>query len=192
MPKIWLISDWHFNHDREFVWKPRGFQSIQEMNEAIIQRHNSVVAPEDTVFVLGDCALGGGDETTLQANKELIEQLNGHLIIVRGNHDTDRRVDMYSSCKNVDVAGEYARMVKYKKYHFYISHFPTMTSNLEKETLHQCTLNIYGHTHQTTKFYEDRPYMYCVCADAHNCTPVLLDDIISDMKQKYNECLEEL
>lgn len=190
MSKFWLISDWHFNHDREFVWGPRGFKSVQEMNEAIIERHNSVVNPDDYVYVLGDCALGGSDPIVLEENKKLIERLNGHLIIIHGNHDTERRIAMYRSCQNV-VSTDWATMLKYKKYHFYLSHFPTMTANLSNETLTQCVLNLYGHTHQTSKFYEDRPYMYCVCADAHNCYPVSLDEIIEDMRQKYNECLEE-
>lgn len=50
------------------------------------------------------------------------------------------------------------------------------------------TLNLYGHTHQTTNFYEDRPYMYHVGVDSHNGYPVLLDDIIEQMKIKVEEC----
>ena len=30
---LFFTSDWHFNHDREFVWKQRGFSSVDEMNE---------------------------------------------------------------------------------------------------------------------------------------------------------------
>ena len=38
MEKIWITSDLHFGHDREFIWKARGFNSIEEMNETIIQK----------------------------------------------------------------------------------------------------------------------------------------------------------
>ena len=38
MSNIWLISDTHLNHDREFIWKARGFSSVEEMNNAIIER----------------------------------------------------------------------------------------------------------------------------------------------------------
>ena len=31
--KIFVTSDLHFGHDREFIWKARGFNSVQEMNE---------------------------------------------------------------------------------------------------------------------------------------------------------------
>lgn len=191
-PKIWLTSDWHFNHDREFVWGARGFHNVQEMNEAIVARHNSKVRPGDTVYVLGDCALGGGEPHILEANKKLIESLNGNIHIVRGNHDTDRRVTMYESCKNVVSPILYADMLHYKGYHFYLSHFPTMTGNLEKESLKQCTCNLFGHTHQITNFYMDMPFLYHVGCDSQNCYPVLLDDIIEEMKEKVKECLDQI
>jgi calcineurin-like phosphoesterase family protein len=189
---IWLTSDWHFNHDREFIWKARGFSSVQEMNEAIIQRHNALVRPDDDVYVLGDSSLGGGDAQVLATNKALIERLNGKLHIIRGNHDTDRRVAMYESCKNVVGPILYADMLHYKGYHFYLSHFPTLTGNLEKESLKQCTCNLFGHTHQTTNFHMDMPYLYHVGVDSHNCYPVSLDDIIQEMNNKVQECFAQI
>ena len=41
MSNIWLISDTHFNHNKEFVWKARGFNSVEEMNETIIKNVNT-------------------------------------------------------------------------------------------------------------------------------------------------------
>lgn len=189
---IFLCSDWHFNHDREFIYKARGFNSVDEMNEAIVANHNAIVAPDDTVFALGDCGLGGGTNEILEANKKLIESLNGKITIIRGNHDTDRRVQMYESCKNVVDASLYADMINYRKYHFYLSHFPTLTGNLEKESLHQCTCNLFGHTHQITNFHLDMPYCYHVGMDSHNCFPVNLDDIIEEMKNKVKECIGQM
>jgi calcineurin-like phosphoesterase family protein len=189
---IYLTSDLHFNHNREFIWKARGFTSVQEMNEEIIKRHNALVRPDDDVYILGDSSLGGGDEQILATNKALIEQLNGKLHIIRGNHDTDRRMAMYASCKNVVGPILYADMIHYKGYHFYLSHFPTLTGNLEKESLKQCTCNLFGHTHQTTNFHMDMPYMYHVGVDSHDCKPVLLDDIIKEMEEKVIECLKEI
>lgn len=191
-PKIWVTSDWHFNHDREFIWKARGFSSVQEMNEEIVKRHNSVVAPNDVVYVLGDCCLGGGEKAILEANKALIESLNGEIHIIRGNHCTTPRIAMYKTCANVVEAGAWADMIVYKGYHFLVSHFPTLTGNLEKESLKQCTCNLFGHTHQISNFYQDMPFMYHVGMDSHNCYPVLLDDAITEMKAKVVECLEEI
>ena len=181
---IYLTSDWHFGHDREFIWKARGYSSVEEMNEIQIEKFNSLVQPDDTVYILGDLMLGNNDEGI-----KCLKQLNGNKYFVRGNHDTDVRVNLYMDEQNANIGflGD-ATTLKYKKYHFYMSHFPTLTGNLEKESLHQMTLNLYGHTHQTTNFYEDRPYMYHVGVDSHNGYPVLLDDIIEQMKIKVEEC----
>ena len=127
-----------------------------------------------------------------EAGIKKLERLNGKLHIIFGNHDTDPRKELYIELPNVIEICGWATIIKYRKYHFYLSHFPTLTGNLEKESLHQMTLNLFGHTHQTTNFYEDRPYMYHVGLDSHNNCPVLLDNIITDMNNKVQECLNYL
>lgn len=37
------------------------------------------------------------------------------------------------------------------------------------------TLNLFGHTHQTSNFYEDKIYMRHVGMDSHSCYPVIED-----------------
>lgn len=147
---IFATSDMHFGHDREFVWKVRGFKSIQEMNDAYVNRWNSVIGPEDDVYCLGDLMLGD------PSNIEYIKKLNGKIHIVYGNHDTNNRRKIYAELPNV-VEASWAIMLDYRKYHFFMTHFPCMTGNLEKESLKQCTCNLFGHTHQTTNFYNDLP-----------------------------------
>lgn len=180
---IFVTSDWHFNHDREFIWGARGFDSIEEMNNAIIKRHNCIVGPEDDVYVLGDLCLGD-----LEAGRECISQLNGKLHIIYGNHDTDRRKQMYKELPNVVECADVIRL-KYGKYHFYMSHYPTLTGNLEKESLKQMEINLFGHTHQKTLFYEDRPYMCHVGVDSFECEPASIETIIRNAKIKVEECL---
>lgn len=179
---IYVTSDLHFCHDREFVYRPRGFNSIYEMNEALVWNWNQVVDPEDDVYLLGDIMLNDND-----TGLKLLKNLKGNIHIALGNHDTDTRVALYNSCWNV-VEIECAYRLKYKKYHFFMTHFPCFTANLEKESLKQCTCNLYGHTHQQTNFYQDIPFMYHVGVDSHNCTPVTLDRIILDMNVKMDEC----
>ena len=186
MNKIWLSSDWHFCHDREFIYKSRGFNNIEEMNEAIVKNHNMIVSSDDDVYVLGDLMLGNDEEA-----KRYIERLKGRIHVVRGNHCTDKRWnEIYPTISNVVEFCDWAKIIHYRKCHFYLSHFPTLTSNLEKESLHQCIINLHGHTHATKKFFEDRPYMYNVALDAHNCYPVLLDMIIDEIKEEIQKCKE--
>jgi calcineurin-like phosphoesterase family protein len=69
-----------------------------------------------------------------------------------------------------------------------LSHYPTITSNVDEAYLSQHLFNLYGHTHQKTKFYNDIPWIYNVGVDSHNCTPVDIDQIIEDCRIKYKEC----
>lgn len=169
------------SHDREFIWKVRGYKNVEDMNREQVRKWNEIVSADDDVYVLGDLQLGD------TSNIDYIKQLNGKLHIVYGNHDTSARRKKYAECSNV-VEATWAIMLTHNKYHFYMTHFPCLTGNLEKEHLRQMTLNLYGHTHQNTNFYEDRPYMYHVGVDSHNGYPVLLDDIIDEMKNKVIEC----
>ena len=191
MSKIWVTSDWHLNHDRPFIWQARGFESVEEMNEEIICRHNILVQEEDDVYVLGDLCLGGGGHEALAANKEMIERFKGKIHIILGNHDTPARVAMYQTCKNV-VEVAYATMLHYNGYHFFMSHFPCITANLEKETLKQCTIGLHGHTHAKERFYQGIPFLYQVGMDAQGCFPVDFDDAIEDMKNEVKKYKEQL
>jgi len=186
---IYLTSDLHFNHDREFIYKPRGFDSVWDMNRALIENYNDTVSYDDDVYILGDLMLGGPDR--MKDGLNLLSQLKGNIHIVRGNHDTDIRWEAYLNLHNV-VEVDNAIYLKYKGFHFYMSHFPTFTANLEKETLKQCTINLYGHTHQQTNFYNDIPFMYHVGVDSHKNFPVSLDNAIVDMYAQIDKCKKQL
>lgn len=187
MSKIFLTSDTHFGHDREFLWGPRGFTNSQEHDEAIIKNWNETVGPDDIVYHLGDLMLGDNAHGI-----ECVKRLNGHIKLIRGNHDTDARWKLYGTLPNVELIG-WADVIKYKKYNFYLSHHPTLTSNLEKAPhLRMHLINLYGHTHQMGKFYQDMPYMFHVGLDSNNNRPILLDDAIELMKEETKRCIEML
>lgn len=184
--KIYLTSDLHFGHDREFIWKVRGYDSVEHMNTRQVEKWNAMVDSDDDVYVLGDIMLGTTD------NIRYVSQLNGRLHIVLGNHDTLTREALYKELPNVVEVAEVGIRLKYNKYHFVLTHYPMLTGNLEKESLKQMSLNLYGHTHQSVNFYNDLPYCYHVGVDSHNGYPVLIDDIIVEMNQKVKECISFL
>lgn len=183
---IWFTSDLHFGHDREFIWGARGYTSVDEMDDLQISKWNLLINEDDDVYVLGDLSLGSHDNIN-----KYIPQLKGKIHIVLGNHDTLAREEIYKTLPNVIEIAPAIRL-KYKKYNFFLTHYPCLTGNLEKESLKQMTLNIYGHTHQKTNFYEDRPYMYHVGVDSHDGFPVSIDTIIYHMNCKVLECKEFL
>ena len=78
----WFTSDLHFGHGNIISYSGRPFADAAAMNRALIERWNDVVDAEDTVWVLGDIALGRIDETLV-----LVGELQGRKILVAGNHD---------------------------------------------------------------------------------------------------------
>lgn len=177
MSKIFLTSDTHFGHDRDFIWKPRGFSNVHEMNEEIVRRWNSIVIEDDIVYHLGDIMLGD-DSVGLS----YLKQLNGMIYIAFGNHDTSKRIHLYKQCHNVmDV--QMGFRIKNKKKTCILTHYPTVTANGEDTR----TINFFGHTHQQTNFYEDKPYMYHVGMDSHNCYPVDIELALQEIKNKKGE-----
>lgn len=181
--KIFVTSDLHLSHDRGFIYEPRGFKSVAEMNEAIIQRWNEVVDNDDDVYLLGDLMLNDNVE-----GWNCMRQLNGRIHVLFGNHDTNARIEMYKKLPNVTIEG-YAIPLEWGRFKFYLSHYPTMTSNLENNAhISQHVINLFGHTHQKAKFYQDIPFMYHVGLDAHDCYPVSIETIINDVREKVHEC----
>lgn len=176
---IYLTSDLHFSHSKSFIYEARGFASIEEHDETIIKNFNSMVKPEDELYILGDLMLYDN-----KRGLECLQQLNGNKHFIRGNHDTPTRCRLYSEIGIIDEG--YATMLKYKKYYFYLSHYPTITSNGEIESLHQIVCNLFGHTHARLKFYKDTPYLYNVAPEAHQYFPVSIDKAIEDMKIKFD------
>ena len=187
-PRIFVTSDTHFGHDRDFIYEPRGFSSIEESDFTIMSRWNEVVGPNDIVYLLGDLMLNNNLN-----GLGCLAGLNGHIKIILGNHDTDARIKLYHQLSEktngkIEVLG-FATIIKYKKWRFYLSHHPTLTANYDdgEKTPRQHLINLFGHTHQKEKFYEGNPYMYHVGLDSHNCYPVLLDDVIQDIVNEVNK-----
>jgi hypothetical protein len=54
----WYTSDHHFGHKNIIAHNSRPFASVEEMDEALIARWNSVVGPDDVVYHLGDFSFG--------------------------------------------------------------------------------------------------------------------------------------
>lgn len=182
--KVWLTSDLHFGHQKEFLYGPRGYDSNIQMMQDVVERWNSKVAPEDHVYILGDLIVGDNEPYAFY----MLQRLNGHFHIVLGNHDSDRRKDLYQQLLNpVEIA--LAMRFRYKKFHCYLSHYPTLTSNYDdEEPLYTRVINFCGHTHTKDPFHDwGKGTIYHVELDAHNNEPILLDDAIEQMKLKIRE-----
>ena len=78
---IFFTSDLHLDHKNIIRLSKRPFSSVEEMNEEIIRRHNTIVGENDTVYDLGDRYFGNP--------KKYDGRFNGKLIRIKGSHDHD-------------------------------------------------------------------------------------------------------
>ena len=183
MGKIYLTSDLHFCHDKEFIWKERGFNSVAEMNETIVSNWNSIVQQEDEVYVLGDLMMND-NETGIK----LVKQLKGSIHIILGNHDTATRKALYEDCHNVKSI-EYGNVLKCKGQPFYLSHYPTLTANGDEDKpLKARVINLCGHLHTKDKWIDmNKGLIYHIELDAHDCKPIEIGTILEEIKNYLKE-----
>lgn len=170
---IWLTSDLHLGHDKDFVWGARGFQSVDEMNRVIIEHLNEVVMPDDDLYILGDLILGNIEE-----GKKLLRRIPGKVHVILGNHDSAAKIAYYES---LGWDCQWGLLTKIGGYSVLLSHWPTLTSNFDLKPLKREVINFHGHTHQECNFTDNQFCMYHVGMDSHNCYPVAFDDAMDDI-----------
>jgi len=79
---IYFTSDLHFGHQNIISYCSRPFSSVDEMNDDLVRRWNATVSDEDTIYVLGDVAMG-----QLEHSLSWVNKLAGTKLLVPGNHD---------------------------------------------------------------------------------------------------------
>lgn len=83
---MWFTADNHFGHKNVIEYCKRPFENLQDMNELMVYNWNCCVKPDDIIFHLGDFSFMGMTESI-----KLLSRLNGYKILIRGNHDKNRR-----------------------------------------------------------------------------------------------------
>ena len=97
------ISDTHFGHFNIIKHCNRPFETVEQMDNTIIQNWNKVVSDKDTVYILGDLAFS----KRIKEPAEYLQQLKGRKIIIVGNHDYDISKNRSKYLKNNLFAGIY-------------------------------------------------------------------------------------
>lgn len=77
-----FTSDLHLGHRNIIAHCDRPFTCLEAMHKAMVGLWNETVGPHDVVYILGDLHLGRFSDVA-----HLIPQLNGHKVLIPGNHD---------------------------------------------------------------------------------------------------------
>ena len=172
MANVFAVSDHHFGHanilkftknDEGELLRP-GFADVEEMNEFMIEKHNSVVRPNDKVYFGGDIAMNPNFV-------KLVERMNGHKRLILGNHDHGK-VKLYTPYFEAFYSSRLLDRMLF-------THIPVHPSSIGKSIA-----NVHGHTHGQHKF---GPKYFDVSVEAINYTPISLEEI----KKRVLKQLEE-
>jgi calcineurin-like phosphoesterase family protein len=164
MPSVFLTSDTHFGHLgvtkflREDGTKLRPWDSVEEMDEALVANWNNVVKPNDKVYHLGDVVIN-------RKALHILYRLNGEKVLIKGNHDIFKLEDYTRHFK--DIRGYHVMN------NFLLSHIPVHP--LSKGRF---AGNIHGHLHSNTL---NDPWYKCVCVEQTNYTPILFEQLMKEL-----------
>lgn len=178
MTNCYLISDHHFSHRNLLTFKRddgitplRHFLTIEEMDSTLIERHNSVVRPDDKVYFLGDVCFH------LRDLDRIMPQLNGRKVLIKGNHDALRPHQYMKYFKDIRAFDRLDTCI--------LSHIPVHPDSLG----HRTSINIHGHTHFRNVTMIDAlgnkvedPRYFNVSVENINYTPISFDEI----RKKFN------
>jgi calcineurin-like phosphoesterase family protein len=146
--------------------KRRGFSTVEEHDEHIIAKWNSVVNKRDVTYILGDVTM------EKSSPYPLLDRLNGIKHIVLGNHD--RRQDTKKLFQYAESVGG---MINYKG--VFLTHCPIHSDELE----YGIVKNIHGHIHDKVVMkmldgweVPDERY-FCVSCEQVDYLPKSLKDL---------------
>lgn len=153
--KLWIGSDFHFGHNKPFLFAKRGFDNIIDHDEALIADINDKVKKDDILIHLGDFSLKL-DAINIKRIFDRIKCKN--IVCLKGNHEhplisymkeygyDDKKVRLMSRMEEFRYtvpSKEYG--VKAIKHRFILSHFPiAVWAGVEKGYGNLC-----GHSHNT-------------------------------------------
>lgn len=181
--KVWFTSDTHFYHDKVIGYSDRPFADVEEMNEAMIERWNSVVHRDHIVFHLGDFCFGSPEQWN-----RVLDRLKGRIILVLGNHDQHMDEEVMKRFEMVAVQ----MRIQIESQKIYLNHFPYLCYSGENYGAWQ----LFGHIHTNPNNHNIidqrrlsvlQPTQYDVGVDNNNFTPISYRQIQEKIRNQISE-----
>ena len=178
-----FLSDTHFNNENIIRYCNRPFANAAEMNETIIKNWNAIVANGDTVHVLGDFILGSPETIP-----EILNRLNGKIHLVRGNHDTPRKLGIYEQYPEKIIVKD-IEYVSFGGLWFVCCHFPiTDEGFLDMVTKDNSEVVVlHGHVHDKEPFCDIEHHKFNLSVDVTEFSPVPISNIHAIVRQHFIE-----
>ena len=159
---IFFTSDTHFGHGGALGLYRRPFASVAAMNEALVERWNETVGPDDVVWHLGDFAIR--QRPAVVAG--LLARLSGRKHLVAGNNDPPATLEL-DGWESVQPYAETA----VGDVSLVLCHYPFRSWR----GMGKGWVNLHGHSHGRLK---PQPRQFDVGVDVWGFRPVTLDEVL--------------
>lgn len=170
---IWFTSDTHFGHANVLDFCSRPWKTVDEMNDALVATINAYVAPNDTLYHLGDFSFKMSVDDARELRKR-IRCRNIHWI--PGNHDKDWSQPNVADTFQVEPSIATLKLEGGRK--IVMCHYPIM----DWPGLGHGAIHLHGHIHSTPEYNEwnrdMRLLRYDVGVDANEYAPVSIDRVL--------------
>jgi len=164
---IWFTSDHHFNHSNIIKYCERPFSSVHEMNETLIENWNTRIKKRDSVYHLGDFCFYGNVS-------KIITRLNGHIYLLKGNHDKISS----EHHKHFRWIKDYYEL-KINKQLYVLCHYPMISWRRSNHGSHM----IHGHCHGNIQEINEGTNRVDVSVDCNKFYPVNIEEIQNITKE---------
>lgn len=165
-----FLSDHHFRHNNIYSFVGDDGQRIrpwaetsEEADEMMVEAHNRVVKPGDTVYFLGDVAINA-------KGLENLSRMNGRKILIRGNHDIFKLKQYAAHFADIRATHLIEKVI--------FSHYPLHPGSLPA----WCLGNAHGHTHEKPVLGPDGapdPRYLNLCVETVGLEPLRFDEVVS-------------
>jgi len=172
----YFLADPHYGHDREFIWKERGFLSIPEHDQKLLN-NCSQLDKEDSFYIIGDVSCG---RNSLENALEFLNKLTCKVFIVRGNHDEELFQHRRKLPFNIHFIDSVYLDIKVEGQKITLCHYPMISWNAS----HHGSWLLYGHVHNKKIPIDGK--MLDVAPTKDHIYPYSLDEIKEIMKTKPN------
>lgn len=144
------------------------FDTVEQMDDFIVQSWNEVVKPQDKVYHLGDVAMAKRHVPT-------IGRCNGHKRLVRGNHDNEK-LKLYAQFFEEIYA------TRQLDNDLLLSHIP-----IHPESLRHNWTNVHGHTHNNLHPLHFGVRYLNVSCEVTGYKPLHLDEVRARIKKQRED-----
>ena len=191
--QLFFTSDTHYSHSNicsattnwtESSNLTRQFDSLDHMNDTIVNNINNMVGEDDILIHLGDFSFGGFDK--IEEFRSRINCKNIHLVLGNHDHHIERNKEgiqrLFSSVQDylrLEVRRPVSKSMM-DRYTFVCMHYPIASWH----DMNQGVIHLHGHVHLPSHLRVAEGKAMDVGVDGNDLEPISLDEVLWIMKDR--------